>query len=86
MNNLDGVDGGAAQQTAPWLQIPSRAISVVEHPCLIKNIDKGIVSLGGPVKLSKVGTHLQSRVTGFGSMRCSIHHHHEHAADTTLRA
>ncbi|KAJ4293430.1 tau 95 subunit of transcription factor TFIIIC [Kalmusia sp. IMI 367209] len=43
----------AAQQTAPWLQIPSRAISVVEHPCLIKNIDKGIISLGGPVKLSK---------------------------------
>ncbi|CBY01704.1 hypothetical protein IAQ61_010061 [Plenodomus lingam] len=41
------------QTTAPWLPIPSRAISVVEHPCIIKNVDKGITSLGGPVKLSK---------------------------------
>ncbi|KAF1943996.1 hypothetical protein EJ02DRAFT_372552 [Clathrospora elynae] len=41
------------KQLAPWLTIPSRAISVVEHPCVIKNIDKGITSLGGPAKLSK---------------------------------
>ncbi|KAI8933123.1 hypothetical protein NX059_009764 [Plenodomus lindquistii] len=40
-------------ETAPWLPIPSRAISVVEHPCIIKNVDKGIASLGGPTKLSK---------------------------------
>ncbi|KAI4951915.1 hypothetical protein J4E91_003376 [Alternaria rosae] len=38
---------------APWLPIPSRAVSVVEHPAIIKNVDKGITSLGGPVKLSK---------------------------------
>ncbi|KAL5387442.1 hypothetical protein DPSP01_003665 [Paraphaeosphaeria sporulosa] len=43
----------AAEHTAPWLQIPSRAVSVVEHPCLVNNVDKGIASLGGPVKLSK---------------------------------
>lgn len=41
---------------ALWLQIPSRAVSVVEHPCIIKNIDKGITSLGGAAALSKVGT------------------------------
>jgi general transcription factor 3C polypeptide 5 (transcription factor C subunit 1) len=41
-------------QQAPWLPIPSRAISAVEHPCIVKNVDKGILSLGGPVKLSKV--------------------------------
>lgn len=41
-------------EQAPWLSIPSRAISVVEHPCIIKNVDKGISSLGGPNKLSKV--------------------------------
>lgn len=40
---------------ASWLPIPSRAISVVEHPAIIKNVEKGIASLGGPVKLSKVG-------------------------------
>lgn len=43
------------EPTAPWLPIPSRAISAVEHPCIIKNIDKGIASLGGPARLSKVG-------------------------------
>ncbi|KAL6706244.1 tau 95 subunit of transcription factor TFIIIC [Coniothyrium glycines] len=43
----------AHKQYAPWLPIPSRAISVIEHPCIIKNTDKGIASLGGPVKLSK---------------------------------
>ena len=52
-------DGADEKQTAPWLPIPSRAISVVEHPCIIKNVDKGIVSLGGPLKLSKVSIALR---------------------------
>jgi general transcription factor 3C polypeptide 5 (transcription factor C subunit 1) len=42
-----------ASEPAPRLPIPTRAISAVEHPCIIKNIDKGIISLGGPVKLSQ---------------------------------
>ncbi|KAH7413776.1 RNA polymerase III transcription factor IIIC subunit-domain-containing protein [Phaeosphaeria sp. MPI-PUGE-AT-0046c] len=46
-------------QHAPWLPIPSRAISAVEHPCIVKNVDKGITSLGGPAKLSK---GLRSRI------------------------
>lgn len=50
----DAMHTNDKQQHAPWLPIPSRAISVVEHPCIVKNIDKGITSLGGPVKLSKV--------------------------------
>jgi hypothetical protein len=56
MDSRDSTHGreNATAHTAPWLPIPSRAVSVVEHPCLIKNIDKGVVSLGGPVKLSKV--------------------------------
>lgn len=41
-------------ELAPWLPIPSRAVSAIEHPCIIKNVDKGITSLGGSVKLSKV--------------------------------
>jgi general transcription factor 3C polypeptide 5 (transcription factor C subunit 1) len=44
----------AGEGLAPKLQIPSRAVSVVEHPCIVKNVDKGVVSLGGEVKLSKV--------------------------------
>ena len=41
-------------ELAQWLPIPSRAVSAIEHPCIIKNVDKGITSLGGSVKLSKV--------------------------------
>lgn len=48
-----GEDGG--REHAPWLQVPARSVAVVEHPCVVKNLDKGLVSLGGPVKLSKVG-------------------------------
>ncbi|KAH7135309.1 RNA polymerase III transcription factor IIIC subunit-domain-containing protein [Dendryphion nanum] len=44
---------GHNSDVAPWLSIPSRAVSVVEHPCIIKNVDKGITSLGGAAKLSK---------------------------------
>jgi general transcription factor 3C polypeptide 5 (transcription factor C subunit 1) len=46
-------DDGKAQ--APWMQVPARSVAVVEHPCILKNLDKGLVSLGGPAKLSKVG-------------------------------
>ncbi|KAJ4377589.1 tau 95 subunit of transcription factor TFIIIC [Neocucurbitaria cava] len=54
---------GGAIQTAPWLPIPSRALSSVEHPCIVKNVDKGITSLGGPVRLSKVRSALEYRDT-----------------------
>ncbi|KAH6638922.1 transcription factor tfiiic complex a box associated subunit sfc1 [Boeremia exigua] len=55
MNNSrrDVSSPGVNTALAPWLPIPSRAVSAIEHPCIIKNVDKGITSLGGPVKLSK---------------------------------
>ena len=53
-NNRDMSAANANTEPAPWLPIPSRAVSAIEHPCIIKNIDKGITSLGGAVKLSKV--------------------------------
>lgn len=53
-NNTPTTSSAGSKQHAPWLPIPSRAISVIEHPCIVKNVDKGIASLGGPVKLSKV--------------------------------
>jgi general transcription factor 3C polypeptide 5 (transcription factor C subunit 1) len=52
--NMDSAASTTEAQHAPWLPIPSRAVSVVEHPAIVKNLDKGIASLGGPVKLSKV--------------------------------
>jgi len=63
MNNEYNVtDASNEKQLAPLLPIPCRAISVVEHPCIVKNVDKGITSLGGPVKLSKVRCgHVNSR-------------------------
>ncbi|KZM27092.1 tau 95 subunit of transcription factor TFIIIC [Ascochyta rabiei] len=53
-NNEHDVGTESSSPTlAPWLPIPSRAVSAIEHPCIIKNLDKGITSLGGSVKLSK---------------------------------
>ncbi|KAH8641084.1 transcription factor tfiiic complex a box associated subunit sfc1 [Alternaria alternata] len=51
---MENATSTTGNQHAPWLPIPSRAVSVVEHPAIVKNVDKGITSLGGPVKLSKV--------------------------------
>ncbi|ROW02778.1 hypothetical protein VSDG_01884 [Cytospora chrysosperma] len=34
------------QPQAPAFKIPSRTIAAVEHPCLVKNIDKGIDTFG----------------------------------------
>jgi hypothetical protein len=50
----DVSSANASTELAPWLPIPSRAVSAIEHPCIIKNVDKGITSLGGSVKLGKV--------------------------------
>lgn len=56
MNNAHdvGTTESSNTQLAPWLPIPTCAVSAVEHPCIIKNVDKGITSLGGSIKLSKV--------------------------------
>ncbi|KAH7396311.1 RNA polymerase III transcription factor IIIC subunit-domain-containing protein [Pyrenochaeta sp. MPI-SDFR-AT-0127] len=60
-------DNQGEDQHAPWLPVPSRAISVVEHPCIIKNVDKGIASLGGPVRLSKgLRTRLETTTNADG--------------------
>jgi general transcription factor 3C polypeptide 5 (transcription factor C subunit 1) len=63
-NHRNMSSAGSNTELAPWLPIPSRAVSAIEHPCIIKNVDKGITSLGGSVKLSKVrgqaaGPHLR---------------------------
>ncbi|KAF2731897.1 hypothetical protein EJ04DRAFT_497877 [Polyplosphaeria fusca] len=46
----DDQDGSYRVLAVP---VPARAFSVVEHPCIVKNIDKGIASLGGEVRLSR---------------------------------
>jgi general transcription factor 3C polypeptide 5 (transcription factor C subunit 1) len=44
----------AEQQITPWLPVNSQPLVVIEHPCIIKNVDKGIKSLGGAVRLGQV--------------------------------
>ena len=65
-DNVDIVD---RNKPAPWLEVPSRAISAVEHPSIIKNVDKAITSLGGIGKLSKVETHPVTRSGNY--MQCT---------------
>ena len=41
-------DGGAEPaDVAPWYQVARRNVVTVEHPCIVKNVDKGIAMLGG---------------------------------------
>ncbi|KAF2204448.1 hypothetical protein GQ43DRAFT_409564 [Delitschia confertaspora ATCC 74209] len=44
-------------KTAPWLLVPAQSVMSVEHPCIIKDVDKGIKSLGGEVK-----SHIQALI------------------------
>lgn len=45
----------SSSSPAPWYDVPRTSVVSVEHPFIIKNIDKGIVSLGGPDELKDVG-------------------------------
>ncbi|KAF2177509.1 hypothetical protein K469DRAFT_719860 [Zopfia rhizophila CBS 207.26] len=45
-----------SNQLSHQLPVPSQAVISVEHPAIIKNVDKGIKSLGGGLKLSKALT------------------------------
>jgi hypothetical protein len=41
-------------QHLPVLPVSSQPIVCVEHPCIIKNLDRGIRSLGGDYAINKV--------------------------------
>ncbi|KAF2816575.1 uncharacterized protein BDZ99DRAFT_458430 [Mytilinidion resinicola] len=49
----DAAPAAAAKRRAPWLPVPAQPVISVEHPCIIKNLDKGIASLGGDVRLGQ---------------------------------
>ena len=46
------------KDAAPWYTIPPRSIVSLEHPFIVKNIEKGIETLGGPSKLRRVSSEL----------------------------
>ncbi|KAL9617629.1 MAG: hypothetical protein Q9160_007595 [Pyrenula sp. 1 TL-2023] len=52
-HNAEG-DITPESHTAPWYSIQPKQIVTVEHPCLIKNIEKGIQTLGGFTELSQM--------------------------------
>ena len=39
---------------APWYSVPRQPIVSVEHPFIIKDVDKGLATLGSPSKLGEV--------------------------------
>lgn len=43
---------------ADWLSMPNDRVVTVEHPSIIKNIDKGLHSLGGEHHIKHVGHDL----------------------------
>ncbi|KAF2140143.1 uncharacterized protein K452DRAFT_273702 [Aplosporella prunicola CBS 121167] len=47
------MDGLFAPAAAPSRPVPPRAVVSIEHPCLVRNIDNGLKSLGGGVALEK---------------------------------
>ena len=44
----------SASSYAPWSSVPKTKIVSVEHPYIIKNLDKGVTSLGGTANLNTV--------------------------------
>jgi general transcription factor 3C polypeptide 5 (transcription factor C subunit 1) len=41
-------------QFAPWYRIPPRRIVAVEHPGIVKNVDRAIKTLQGDAGIAKV--------------------------------
>ena len=39
---------------APWYNVPKQPIVSVEHPFIVKDVDKGLATLGTPSKLEEV--------------------------------
>ena len=39
---------------APWYNVPNKLVVSVEHPYIIKNVDKGLDTLGDAKKLQSV--------------------------------
>lgn len=49
-----------ASAACPRHKVPTESIVAIEHPCIIKNVDKGLKSLGGSVALERVSNVMQA--------------------------
>lgn len=63
-NGLKETSNG--KSIAPFIPIPQDAVVCVEHPCIIKNLDRGIRSLGGEYGINKVSD---------GTVKRKVFHH-----------
>ena len=53
---------GTDERGPPVIPVSSQPIVCVEHPCIIKNLDRGISSLGGDHAINKVGRSLTGQI------------------------
>jgi general transcription factor 3C polypeptide 5 (transcription factor C subunit 1) len=40
-------------EAAPWFRVPAKSVVSVEHPCIVKSVDKAISMLGGPTAIAE---------------------------------
>ncbi|EXJ93626.1 hypothetical protein A1O1_02018 [Capronia coronata CBS 617.96] len=50
--------------TAPWYPVPNTPIISVEHPCIVRNVDKAVEMLGGPKEIAQCLTVNTDRPLG----------------------
>ncbi|KAK2865428.1 hypothetical protein FQN49_003583 [Arthroderma sp. PD_2] len=57
--------GGGRERSAPWYPVPSQVIVSVEHPCIVKNVEKAIDTLQGHAGISEMlnSSHRDSPLT-----------------------
>jgi len=54
-----GIDG----PDAPIYDVPDQRVVSIEHPCIVKNLDRGLKSLGGEAQIQHVSCMYQHRCT-----------------------
>jgi len=45
---------GGRDDVAPWYRVPGKTAISVEHPCIVKNVDKAICMLGGSPAIAQI--------------------------------
>lgn len=59
--SIDTMAENNTSRTAPFYSVPSRRIVSIEHPAIIKNVDKAIDTLQGKTGIIKVCSPTSSR-------------------------
>ena len=63
-DNREGSSSNKNSSYAPWYNVPKQPIVSVEHPFIIKDVDKGLATLGDSSKLEEVSRiHFEQKST-----------------------